>query len=54
MVKQHQNTCRSQWDVTVVANARSVTELQIKEAIMIKTMRPTLNNRDEIASLQLI
>jgi hypothetical protein len=53
-VKQHETVCGSQWDVKVIASARSITELQIKEALLINEQKPCLNNRNEAASLPIV
>jgi hypothetical protein len=50
----HRDKCHPQWDISILATARDVVDLQMKEAMLIQSHRPTLNNRDEIANFRFL
>ena len=53
-VYNHRTKCQSQWDICVLSTARDVVDLQLKEAMLIQSQQPALNNRDEIAHFRLL
>ncbi len=53
-IYRHRDKCQPQWDVCVLATARDVVDLQMREAVLIQTYRPSLNNREEIASFRIL
>ena len=53
-IYNHRDKCQPQRDICVLSTARDVVDLQLKEAMLIQSQQPTLNNRDEIAHFRLL
>jgi hypothetical protein len=51
---KHSLTCRAKWKFEIIASSTSVSDLRIKEAILINEMAPTLNVKEDLFSLRLV
>jgi hypothetical protein len=48
---QHKMTCKSGWTIVVLSRNGNVTEMRMKEAILIQQQHPTINKKENLFSL---
>jgi hypothetical protein len=51
---QHRLTCDNKWHTSILANGIDITDLRIKEAILIKQRHPSLNRKEELRFFNLV
>jgi hypothetical protein len=49
MIYQHRLSCHGVWATAVLAQAKDLVDLRLREAVLIRKFTPPLNNRDEIS-----
>jgi hypothetical protein len=53
-VHQHHTACQGGWTIHVLKTCRSIPELRITEALMIKDLQPAINKKEELFSISKI
>jgi hypothetical protein len=53
-ISKHSLTCRSKWKFEVIASSRTITDMRIKEAVLIQELSPLLNTKEDLHSLALV
>jgi hypothetical protein len=53
-VHQHTQNCHGAWSVSILAKARDLVDLALKEGIKIRSLHPSLNNKEEVLSMKLV
>jgi hypothetical protein len=53
-ILQHKLICNRQWVTRILANGKDVTDLRLKEAILINSKQPSLNRKEEVSPFHLV
>jgi hypothetical protein len=53
-ILQHKLLCNQKWRTKIIANGKDLTDLRMKEAILINEAHPSLNRKDEVIPFHLV
>jgi hypothetical protein len=53
-VFRHTQNCHGEWVVNILAKGRDLVDLALKEGIKIRSLQPSLNNKEEVLSMKLV